>query len=107
MTGRQIALFPGVLVLDALFAPGSAARADAPSPKEDDFEVLARGPVYEAYAAPHEARPLPGLLVARQPPDPVSEEPPDQKPDGAEVRWVPGYWAFDNSDKEFLWVSGL
>ena len=69
--------------------------------------ALARGPVHEAYAVPHEARPLPGPLVARQPPDPVPEEPPDQKPDGAEVRWVPGYWAFDSSDEEFLWASGF
>jgi hypothetical protein len=109
MTGRLIALFSGVVVLGAVIAPGSAARADAPAAgrQEDDIEVLARGPVHEAYAAPHEARPLPGPLVATQPPDPVPEEPPDQKPDGAEVRWVPGYWAFDNSEEEYLWVSGF
>src|SRR5205807_1879893 len=35
------------------------------------------------------------------------ELPPDQKPDGANVRWVTGYWQWDDERRDFLWVSGF
>jgi hypothetical protein len=33
--------------------------------------------------------------------------PPDQKPSGQNVQWIPGYWAWDVSRNDFLWVSGI
>ena len=41
-----------------------------------------------------------------KPPDPIPEEPPDQKPKGDNVQWIPGYWAWDDDRQDFLWVSG-
>lgn len=32
--------------------------------------------------------------------------PPDQKPEGDDVAWIPGYWAWDDERNDFLWVSG-
>jgi hypothetical protein len=80
------------------------AREDQPS---DDIEVLARGPVHEALAEPTEVRPQPSPVVPRQPPAPVDELPPDQRPEGDNVIWIPGYWAWDNDRNDFIWVSGV
>jgi hypothetical protein len=32
---------------------------------------------------------------------------PDQRPEGANVTWIPGYWAWDDERNDFLWVSGI
>ena len=69
-------------------------------------EVLARGPVHEAFAATAEnttATPV----VAKQPPDPIEELPPDQKPEGDNVQWIPGYWHWDDENSQYIWISGL
>jgi hypothetical protein len=76
-------------------------------PPAQDTEALARGPVHEAYAQPVDYSPQPGPLVAAKPPDPIEELPPDQKPDGVDVEWIPGYWDWDDEGKEYLWISGL
>src|SRR5262245_24029566 len=62
--------------------------------ESEPFEVQARGPVHEAFAAPVERDPEPGIVVAKQPPEPVPELPPDTKPEGDNVQWIPGYWAW-------------
>src|SRR5258708_615222 len=61
-----------------------------PVPPEAGIEVQARGPIHEAYAQPSAAggRPVPGPAIDRQPPDPVPETPPDQRPEGDHVVWV-------------------
>jgi hypothetical protein len=69
-------------------------------------EVQARGPVHEAFAEPTQARPEATPLVAKQPPEPIDEVPPDQRPEGDNVVWIPGYWASDADRDDFLWVSG-
>src|SRR5262249_12454420 len=74
-----------------------------PVPK--GVEVLTRGPVHEAFATPT-TDPVPTPPVAKQPPQPLDEMLPEQKPDG-EVVWVAGYWAWDDDRKDFLWVSGV
>jgi YXWGXW repeat-containing protein len=79
------------------------AWADEPQ----GVEVLARGPLHEAFAQPVEAQPLPAPVVPRQPPDPITELPPAQKPEGDNVQWIPGYWSWDDEQKDFLWVSGF
>ena len=33
--------------------------------------------------------------------------PPDQKPAGQNIQWIPGYWAWDVSRNDFLWISGI
>jgi hypothetical protein len=33
--------------------------------------------------------------------------PPEQKPEGSNVEWIPGYWAWEDERNDFLWVSGI
>jgi hypothetical protein len=73
-------------------------------PVPQGIEVLARGPVHEAFATPTtEPRPTP--LVSKKPPPPLDEMPPDEKPEG-DLLWIGGYWAWDDDRSDFLWVSG-
>ena len=46
-------------------------------------------------------------MVPKQPPGSIEEVPPDQKPAGDNVIWIPGYWAWDDDRSDFLWVSGI
>lgn len=70
-------------------------------------QVLTQGPIHEAFAAPvvHDPRATP--TVAKPPPAPIREMPPDQKPAGANVQWIPGYWAWDATRDDYLWISGV
>jgi hypothetical protein len=87
--------------------------APDPAPARQDqgppagVEVLTRGPVHEAYAEPADERPRATPVVPKQPPAPIPEVPPDQRPEGHDVIWIPGYWAWDDESQNFLWVSGI
>jgi len=85
-------------------APGPEKQ---PATPPQDTEALARGPVHEAYAQPVDYQLQPGPVVAKKPRDPIEELPPDQKPNGVDVQWIPGYWAWDDEGQEYLWVSGF
>jgi hypothetical protein len=74
---------------------------------EEGLEVLTRGPVHEAFAETVTFDPEPGLVVSKAPPASIEELPPDQRPDGTNVEWIPGYWAWDDEHRDFLWVSGI
>jgi hypothetical protein len=78
-----------------------------PTAQPPGAEVMAQGPVHEAYAEPIQDQPTEGPVVPKQPPDPIEELPPDQKPEGDNVQWIPGYWAWDADSSNFLWVSGI
>lgn len=93
------------LGLTALLTATLFAQKDEPA--TEGIEVLARGPVHEAFAAPAQPRPLPSHVALNKPPDPIEEVPPDVKPAGDHVIWIPGYWAWDDESKDFLWVSGF
>jgi len=73
----------------------------------DGVEVLTRGPVHEAFAETVTFDPEPGLVAPKAPPAAIEEAPPDQRPEGANVAWIPGYWAWDDERTDFLWVSGI
>jgi WXXGXW repeat (2 copies) len=90
-----------------LVALGLAGWLATSSRAADDVEVLARGPVHEAYAEPSEREPAPTPIIPKEPPKPVEEVPPDQKPEGDNVQWMPGYWGWDEDKKDFIWVSGF
>lgn len=66
-----------------------------------------RGPVHEAFAVPVGLDPKPLPIVPQQPPNPVPESPPDQKPQGNQVVWISGYWGWDEDTAQYLWVSGF
>ena len=109
--GRRVV---GGLILGAIgvwMVPGgqSNAQPPAPAPVADvpGQEVLTQGPVHEAYAEPTAQNPTAPLVVAKQPPNPVEEMPPDMKPDGDNVVWIPGYWAWDDTRTDFIWISGI
>jgi hypothetical protein len=95
----MLALAGGLFVATALRAQ------DEPPPVPKGVEVMARGPVHEAFATPT-SEPVATPSIPKRPPKPLEEMPPEQKPDG-EVIWVPGYWAWDDDRKDFLWVSGI
>jgi hypothetical protein len=67
------------------------SRADG----QEGVEVLTRGPVHEAFAETVTLDPEPGIVVTEEPPRLIEELPPDQKPQGSNVVWIPGYWAWD------------
>jgi hypothetical protein len=83
--------------------PTPAATTDLP-PSPNGVEVQARGPVHEAFAMPA-TEPVPATPVNKPPPKPIDEMPPAEKPEGNAV-WIPGYWAWDEDRKDYLWVSG-
>ena len=58
--------------------------------------VQARGPLHEAFAEPFDKDPTPSVIIPKKPPEPIPEEPPDQRPKGENVQWIPGYWAWDD-----------
>ena len=45
--------------------------------------------------------------IPKEPPAPIQEMPPDQKPAGQNVQWIPGYWSWDVSRRRFIWISGI
>src|SRR5262249_55396444 len=89
-----------------LMAP--TLRADEPAKAADpDIQIDARGPIHEAYAQPHQAVAGPNEPAPKKPPEPIPEEPANEKPTGKNVKWIPGYWQWDNDRKDFIWVSGF
>ena len=74
---------------------------------QDGVEVLTRGPVHEAFAETITFDPEPGIVAPKAPPADIEEVPPQQRPEGANVAWIPGYWGWDDERNDFLWVSGI
>jgi len=113
----RLAIVP--LVASCLIAlPAPAQVADNPAFRRDDPvgpppavpddpEVLGRGPVHEGYAMPPEGVAKPGPLAPKAPPEPIVETPPEERPEGDNVGWVPGYWMWDEDKADFIWVSGF
>jgi len=73
---------------------------------DPNAQALTRGPVHEAFAGMIEFNPEPGIIVKKQPPEPIEEVPPDERPEGDNVSWIPGYWAWDDDRNDFMWISG-
>lgn len=74
---------------------------------EDAVEVETRGPIHEAFASPSERDRANGLRVEKRPPLPIEELPPEAKPEGENVVWIPGYYAWDDERQDYLWISGM
>jgi hypothetical protein len=81
-------------------------RAQHPDNDVAGAQVLTRGPVHEAFAGIVTFNPEPGIVVTKAPPDVIEEVPPDERPEGNNVSWIPGYWAWDDERSDFLWISG-
>ena len=83
------------------------AAEPRPADFQDEVQVLTRGPVHEAFAETVTFDPEPGIVVPKAPPAAIEEMPPDQRPEGTNVAWIPGYSAWDDERTDFLWVSGI
>jgi hypothetical protein len=81
-------------------------RAQQPDNDAPGTEVLTRGPVHEAFAGMVTFNAEPGVVVTKAPPDVIEEMPPEERPEGDNVTWIPGYWGWDDERSDFLWVSG-
>jgi hypothetical protein len=111
MNGYRIASF---CILTALLAISfavafndAAALQQVPSDGQPGVEVLTRGPIHEAFAETVTFDPQPGFIAPKAPPPPIEELPPEQRPEGANMTWMTGYWAWDDERNDFLWVSGI
>ena len=106
---------PEYPIPEVAFVPAPSAGAEfvaleeADPAVEADVEVLARGPVHEALLEMITASSgEPGdILASEEPPPDVEELPPEDRPAGADVVWIPGYWSWDDDDRRYVWVSGL
>src|SRR5579872_5436451 len=95
------------LMCSGLLTVAPAVYGEAPPDAPQGVEVQARGPIHEAFAQPADAKPVPGPIVPKEPPPAIDEVPPDQKPAGDNVQWIPGYWQWDEDKKDYLWISGF
>ena len=110
MTGlrsRPLGTLGWIAALAGFLASQAAGLASASPRQGQGPEILARGPLHEAFATPVVYNATPGVVVPMQPPEPIEEQPPDRKPQGGDVEWIPGYWAWDDERRDFLWISGI
>jgi WXXGXW repeat (2 copies) len=108
----QMIRFLFVLFLAGGFAGATNVRAQETQPSKDEspqkgVEVLTRGPIHEAFMVPLSTNPLPNPVINQKPPAAIEEVPPDQKPEGAHIQWIPGYFAWDETGDDYIWISGL
>jgi len=107
---RIVVLLSGLFALSVLptskiwTQPGGDARE---ADDDKNVEVLTRGPVHEAFAQPYSTDPAVNPIVPKKPPDPIEEVPPDLKPEGENVLWIPGYFTWDEETADFIWISGF
>jgi hypothetical protein len=93
----------------AEYSRAPAQDTPPPVPTEEmpaGSQVLTGGPVHEAFAKPVSMDPQAPIIVPQQPPQNLQEVPPGERPAGADIVWVPGYWAWDETRNDFIWVSG-
>ena len=86
---------PSIPTDDSHAQPAQAGGQASGGQQSGSEEVLTRGPVHEAFAEVINYNPQPGQVVAKEPPKPIEEVPPAEKPEG-DYTWIPGYWAWDH-----------
>jgi hypothetical protein len=108
VVGTLLALGLGVGLNRPLFAqPAPPDPQPAATSADEGVQVLTRGPVHEAFAETVTFDPEPGIVTPKAPPAAIEEVPPEQRLEGSNVAWIPGYWAWDDERRDFLWVSGI
>ena len=109
ITARHAAQGCLAALLVALMGIGGSLALCQAQPSGEDVpgaEVLTRGPVHEAFAGMVTFNPEPGVVITKAPPEVIEELPPEERPEGDNVTWIPGYWGWDDERSDFLWVSG-
>ena len=104
---KTIGFMTAILVVGIGLSWGVVRAIQPPRPDGEGVEVLTRGPVHEAFAQTVTFDPEPGIVVNRAPPNPIEEIPPNQRPEGVNIAWIPGYTAWDDERNDYLWVSGV
>ncbi|MCY2964969.1 MAG: hypothetical protein NT069_15260 [Planctomycetota bacterium] len=107
MQPRIAATLRQALALVVVGAVFNLSQAFAAPTEQDGVQVVTRGPVHEAFAGVVAFDHQSGVVVPKSPPDAIDETPPEQRPAGTNVAWIPGYWAWDDEADDFLWVSGV
>lgn len=105
-----LSLGTSVVLLTTVTIAQDTPKPPVPNPptKDDGIQIENRGPVHEAFANPGApVRGKEGVFADKAPPPAVPELPPEEKPSGNNVQWIPGYWQWDLDKKDFLWVSGF
>ncbi len=74
---------------------------------DEGVEMLTRGAVHEAFADQASEDPVAGLETPVAPPEPIDELPPEVKPEGDDIIWIPGYWYWDVEREDYIWISGV
>ena len=107
MRNLVFSLIVFLLFLTSAWCLRSEAQAPPVSPGElpPGADVLARGPVNEAFAEPTPLEDQAGLVAPREPPASIDEFPPSDAPAGGDYVWVPGYWSWDTDRNDFIWVG--
>ena len=75
--------------------------------EKTNVEVLSSGPIHEAFAPVISFSPEAGVVATKAPPADIDETPPNQRPAGENVAWIPGYWAWDADRGDYIWVTGI
>lgn len=83
------------------------SKPPPPPPGAAGVEVLTRGPVHEALAEPVVLDEGSAFTINRRPPAPIDEIVPEEKPEGNNIAWIPGYWSWDSDRNDFIWISGI
>src|SRR5262249_9715476 len=94
---------PGAPVVqpNAAEAPANGALAPAPEPKA--VVALSDGPVHAAVISPPKNQQP--VRIDQSPPVPIVERPAVDAPSPNAV-WIAGYWDWDTTRKDFVWVTG-
>lgn len=95
---------------DGLPPPAPTAEINAAGQAEttpEGMEVLTSGPLHEAFADTVRYNAEPGLTIDREPPQLIEEQPPESRPEGDDVVWIPGYWGWDDETSDFIWITGV
>ena len=90
-----------------LFLLSSSFAAVISTTSETDMEVLTRGPIHEAFADVSVDETPSAPIISRPVPEPINEIPPEIRPEGNQVEWIPGYWSWDEDRNDFIWISGI
>ena len=94
-------------VATAIGQPPQIPDPPAPQPGDEEVEPLLRGPIHEAFAEPVQLDLAETPVVPKAPPAPIEEVAPEAKLDGKNAVWIPGYWAWDDEQQDYIWVSGV
>jgi hypothetical protein len=96
----------GIVALQAVLIGFSGIITTGQAQDEEGAQVLTRGPVHEAFVGVVSYNPEPGVIVEKAPPAVIEELPPEERPVGDNITWIPGYWGWDDERSDYLWISG-